>query len=243
MAPNLPTAWCFFKKPWSERNNNPLYDVANCSVDGKTKPCITHYQGYNYIEDDRRGRGIHSITKWRRKHISITSNFQLAERGEEGWGRLQHGKQQLWGSPFPLSAGRLTWRRSGTTGYYTVRSVCCWDRREAAVGLPGYWSSLPPLQTEEVWCGAETQQKVLSFPLFWRANELWCSLLLAEPIREEKVRQGGKTTGLAGKAEDSHHVWHEQEGTAEISKAPWGRGSWEDGAAVEKGDRKAGQGG
>ena len=43
-------------------------------------------------------------------------------------------------------------------------------------------------------------------------------MLLTEPVREEKVRQGGKTTGLAGKAQDSHHVWHEQEVTAETQR-------------------------
>lgn len=36
-------------------------------------------------------------------------------------------------------------------------------------------SRYPPSQTEEVWFGADNQQKELSFVLFLRASNLWCS--------------------------------------------------------------------
>lgn len=153
------------------------HNVTNCSVSGKTKLRISHYQGCNCSRDNRRGRGIRSIPKWRRKCISAISNFLPAEKGEEEWERLQQGKQQLQGSSFPFTAGsELTGSASKNVTQLGHFVLYCWDMREpAALLATDPPSRCPPSQTEEVQFGAENQQKELSFLLFLRATNLWCS--------------------------------------------------------------------
>lgn len=176
--------------------------------------CISHYQGCNCSRDNGRGRGNCASPKWRRKCISAISNFLPAEKGEEGWERLQQGKQHLQGSSFPFTAGSELTGSASKNVTQLGHFVCyCWDMREAAVRLATDPPSCCPLsQTGSlVWCREPAERTFFSFA--FESTSGVVSLLLTELIRKgqernENHRLSRKETG------QFHHVQDEPKRTA-----------------------------
>lgn len=132
-------------------------------------------------------------------HLQLSASW----KGEEGWERLQQGKQQLQGSSFPFTAGSELTGSASKNVTQLGHFVCyCWDMK-GGCSTAGYRSSLMlspfPNRGSLVWCREPAER---TFFCFWeQVTSGVVSLLLIELTMKGQERRENR--GLVEKKQDS----------------------------------------